>query len=43
MEDYGSVSFMLNLGPNDLGGGVNKNTVNQERLFTIPSWLGAPW
>jgi hypothetical protein len=43
MKDYGSVSIMLNLGPNDLSGGVNKNTTNQQHLFTLPIWFDIFW
>jgi RHS repeat-associated protein len=43
MKDYGSVSIMLNLGPNDLAGGINKNTTNQQHLFTLPMWFDIFW
>jgi RHS repeat-associated protein len=43
MKDYGSVSIMLNLGPNDLAGGANKNTTNQQHLFTLPMWFDIFW
>jgi len=43
MNDYGSFSIMVNIGPNDYSIGINKNRIEQKYLFTIPKWLGAPW